>query len=496
MSHNSANMFSGYNKTGTGGARVGNWVEELALQDATGSTRYEDFRDRGKPSTTPARVVAHSDQQHPKDYIGASKTGRPDRNVEYKKVEELGPRAQARQARMRAQVQQMAAEKPEVDQTDYTSANSAAYIAYDSSAFPKKQPRGGGGDKLRTGAYLDPDTKAMGKTKAQVEKEDDAIIGSANYTKAQPISIYTEMLRNGDGAVVGTAAGGNNMFGRSTAFTNDITDPTKRHVGAADFGGTEPVRIGPNLTQKAAFDKVRGAILARGANGIKGVARVMRIMDDNGNKKLNIEEFWEGLREYGLELDDRTLRACFGAFDTDGIGFISFDEFLMGLRGDLNARRKKMVMLAYDVLDVDGSGQVTYADIEQAYNTSQCAEVLAGLKTEEEILEAFFDQWDTDTKDGVVTKDEFIEYYKNVSASIDDDDYFELMIRNAWHISGGDGWCANTSCRRVLVTHTDLSQEVCEIKNDIGLDATDIDGMVKRLTAQGIPAIKCISLVD
>lgn len=95
-----------------------------------------------------------------------------------------------------------------------------------------------------------------------------------------------------------------------------------------------------------------------------------------------------------------------------------------------------------------------------------------------------------------MTKDEFIEYYKNVSASIDDDDYFELMIRNAWHISGGDGWCANTSCRRVLVTHTDLSQEVCEIKNDIGLDATDIDGMVKRLTAQGIPAIKCISLVD
>jgi hypothetical protein len=34
-------MFSGYNKDGQGGARVGNWVEELALQDMTGSTRYE-----------------------------------------------------------------------------------------------------------------------------------------------------------------------------------------------------------------------------------------------------------------------------------------------------------------------------------------------------------------------------------------------------------------------------------------------------------------------
>ena len=43
------------------------------------------------------------------------------------------------------------------------------------------------------------------------------------------------------------------------------------------------------------------------------------------------------------------------------------------------------------------------------------------------------------------------------------------MIRNAWHISGGEGWCANSSCRRVLVTHNDGHQTVEEIKNDIGM---------------------------
>lgn len=51
-----------------------------------------------------------------------------------------------------------------------------------------------------------------------------------------------------------------------------------------------------------------------------------------------------------------------------------------------------------------------------------------------------------------------------MSASIDEDDYFELMIRNAWHISGGEGWCANSSCRRVLATHEDGRQTVEEIK--------------------------------
>jgi len=62
--------------------------------------------------------------------------------------------------------------------------------------------------------------------------------------------------------------------------------------------------------------------------------------------------------------------------------------------------------------------------------------------------------------DGKVTWSEFLDYYKGLSIGIDDDNYFELMIRNAWHISGGDGGTGNTTCRRVLVLHSDGSQEV------------------------------------
>lgn len=32
--------------------------------------------------------------------------------------------------------------------------------------------------------------------------------------------------------------------------------------------------------------------------------------------------------------------------------------------------------------------------------------------------------WDTKDKDGIITLDEFIDYYKDVSASIDTDEYF------------------------------------------------------------------------
>ena len=62
------------------------------------------------------------------------------------------------------------------------------------------------------------------------------------------------------------------------------------------------------------------------------------------------------------------------------------------------------------------------------------------------------------------------------------------MIRNAWHISGGEGWCANTANKRVLVTHADGRQSVEEIQNDLGLKADDKAGMLARLRAQGVSA--------
>lgn len=62
---------------------------------------------------------------------------------------------------------------------------------------------------------------------------------------------------------------------------------------------------------------------------------------------------------------------------------------------------------------------------------------------------------------------------KDLSAGIHDDQLFELMMRNAWHMSGGVGQVANSSNLRVLVTYLDGSQEVVEVKDDLGLNRKD-----------------------
>ena len=49
-----------------------------------------------------------------------------------------------------------------------------------------------------------------------------------------------------------------------------------------------------------------------------------------------------------------------------------------------------------------------------------------------------------DGSDHAVTEDEFEEDYNNVSTSIDNDDYFALMMNNAWNLDGSKvikkGW--------------------------------------------------------
>ena len=148
-----------------------------------------------------------------------------------------------------------------------------------------------------------------------------------------------------------------------------------------------------------------------------------------------------------------------------------------------------MVHLAFRKIDKDNSGELDVQDVISTYDASKHPDVVAGKRSAGEILREFLDTFDVGgEKDGKVSIQEFENYYGNISASIDDDDYFELMIRNAWHISGGKGQCANSANRRVLVTRRDGTQAVEEIQDDLGLKADDKNGMIARLKKQGVNA--------
>jgi len=152
----------------------------------------------------------------------------------------------------------------------------------------------------------------------------------------------------------------------------------------------------------------------------------------------------------------------------DKTGTVNYDEFVRGIRGGMNDYRLNWVKQAFAILDTDGSGVVTMAEMARTYDVSQNPAVQSGKISPEDAMRQFMKHFDANL-DGQITMDEFVENYQWVSASIDNDDYFELMMRNAWHITGGDGWCQNTSNLRVLVKHSNGGDEVVEVKHDLGL---------------------------
>ena len=211
-------------------------------------------------------------------------------------------------------------------------------------------------------------------------------------------------------------------------------------------------------------------------------------LDDNGDKTLSKDELKYGLRDYGIDMNIRELDEIFNYFDKDKSGSISITEFLVGIRGDLNDRRKTVIRMAFNVLDTDRSGYVTVEEIADVYDVSHHPDVTMGKKTEKQALREFMGQWERGEKDGIITYEEFEEYYKDISASIDDEDYFELMIRNAWRIAGGEGQSANTANLRVLVTDKDGKQRVATVEKELGLKQGDREEIRKRLAAQGVDA--------
>eukprot|EP01059_Diplonema_ambulator_P037188 TRINITY_DN969_c0_g1_i1.p1 TRINITY_DN969_c0_g1~~TRINITY_DN969_c0_g1_i1.p1 ORF type:complete len:544 (+),score=164.34 TRINITY_DN969_c0_g1_i1:44-1675(+) len=248
--------------------------------------------------------------------------------------------------------------------------------------------------------------------------------------------------------------------------------------------------------RKDIMTRIRDKILERsGGLGFRGIIRSLRIMDDDGNRKLSRRELKDGMATYGVQMTPAELDAAFEEFDRDGDGAISITEFLVAIRGYMNDRRQNIVHEAYTRLDKNGNGTVTFDEIMSIYgrNLPDHPQVKSGYKTEKQVLQEFIACWDK-SGDGIITPKEFMDYYNDISVSIDNDDYFELMIRNAWRISGGEGWCENTSCRRVLVIHTDGSQTVEEIKDDLGIGPEDIDKMRENLERQGITDIKAIKL--
>ena len=180
--------------------------------------------------------------------------------------------------------------------------------------------------------------------------------------------------------------------------------------------------------------RIRQRIVERGAVGIKGIGRLFRIADDSADQMIDLNnELPKLMCDIGVILNKTELNELTRLLDRSGDGKISYDEFLYQMAPPLNEERIKWINKAFDKLDVDGSGQVSIEDLQAVHNPKS-SELVRMVKTTANAIFANLLQSYDDDGDGMITRDEFIDYYREISPSIDNDEYFALMMQNAWKL--------------------------------------------------------------
>jgi Ca2+-binding EF-hand superfamily protein len=172
--------------------------------------------------------------------------------------------------------------------------------------------------------------------------------------------------------------------------------------------------------------------MERGAGGVKGLGRLFHVADQNRDQLLDlVTEMPKMMTDIGVVLNKTELTELVRLLDCDGTGKITYDQFMMIMAPPMNNERIKWVNRAFDQLDVDGVGRVPIATLEATHNPKSSEMIQMGTTTGNVILSNLFKSYDRDA-DGYISREEFTDYYREISPSVDNDEYFILMIKHAW----------------------------------------------------------------
>lgn len=169
------------------------------------------------------------------------------------------------------------------------------------------------------------------------------------------------------------------------------------------------------------------------ANGLRALRIALKRLDHNQNGLCDPVEFKYGLRAFGIDMSEDECALILKYFDPSRSGKLSVNEIIHIIREEnLNERRLGIVKAAYNSLDRQGNETVTIQALMDGYDVSPNPEFVYKTKSGEQIKKEFLQAWDTVATDGVVSLNEFIDYYMDVSPTIVSDDVFESMVKNTW----------------------------------------------------------------
>eukprot|EP01012_Entosiphon_sulcatum_P010053 TRINITY_DN1580_c0_g1_i1.p1 TRINITY_DN1580_c0_g1~~TRINITY_DN1580_c0_g1_i1.p1 ORF type:complete len:535 (-),score=68.54 TRINITY_DN1580_c0_g1_i1:7-1611(-) len=186
------------------------------------------------------------------------------------------------------------------------------------------------------------------------------------------------------------------------------------HVPHASLAINEqPIQINSarQKTMEPALARLRRQVKHKDGD-TRGISRAFtEKWDSDGSGELSKREFLQGLKAYGVLVDDLTeaeKRELWQAFDPAGTGAIDLHSFLMVL-GDVYAYRQRLINEAFDKLDIDCSGEISIFEVRGRTD-----------------IVKYFDK--LGNADGLISRMEWAAYCSTISSRCDSDEEFKREL--------------------------------------------------------------------
>ncbi len=79
--------------------------------------------------------------------------------------------------------------------------------------------------------------------------------------------------------------------------------------------------------------RFRGIVKLKGIRGLINFQKIFKLIDMEGQGRVNIQEFKKALRDFKIEnLQEQEVTKLFNIFDRQRTGYISYKEFIKSIR--------------------------------------------------------------------------------------------------------------------------------------------------------------------
>ena len=177
-------------------------------------------------------------------------------------------------------------------------------------------------------------------------------------------------------------------------------------------------------------------------NGITFFIFVQKLKTYEINNKINLNDLLQIFKEMRLDLTEIDIKNFFYMLDINEMNFININDIINKIKGEMNEQRKLHVLNRFDLIDKNHKGEINinYLKIIYKNNAKYHPDVIQGIKSSDVIynqfrqtLEMFIDI--NKILNDIITKEEFVDYYSAISASIPDDIYFQDILNGIYDLS-------------------------------------------------------------